>query len=270
MKYLSTIATIFLVAFIFFVSCDKNSDILSPNLAETSVEVETFSEVKAIGLTESEIQNIGEVHNHHLVSAYNKLDGDLKLSQEAQIEEYFTNLDLDISSTGYDANSLYTASFEAHEQFKVNEYLLINTDLNCTELNSHLEIIYSELEQATSFSSFVSAMDDLYSSVATDESLSDFEKEAIKVSIVVSKSSAELWMPTDMGGSGLTSSGVISTGNKWSWRNALIGDISGVIGVMAELGVAGAVLGTVPGTNVAIGIAVGVASAVGSAIGGLT
>lgn len=267
MKYFHVFFAALFFAALVVVSCSKSEDIL----ADEHLKVESvFGEIKAIGLTESDIENIGMVHNFYLKAAYDQLDQNSKYSKENQIEEYFKALDLDISSTGYNSESLYEMSYQSHITLKNSDFFLGHKSLDNTNLNSYLAIIYDELEKSSSSSEFDTRMNDLYDSVSSDTNLNEFEIEAIKVTIVVSKNSANIWMPESLGGQGLTSTGSLGIGAKWNWGNAVLGDISGAMSVMAELGIAGAVLGTVPGTNVAIGLAVGVSAGIGSAIGGLT
>lgn len=254
-----------LVLLIFgFSSCeDQNADQFLPATG--------YLKITAFGLSDTEIDNIGKLHNEVLISSYEGIELVKPENKAAHVREHFYNLDLDIHSTGYDAKSLYDASEQWYHQSKENNFLIRNENLNTAYLNKYLELIYDELSKTTSIQDFEGRMNNLEASLQGDDDLKLFEIEAIKVSISIAKNSAGVWMPTSMGGIGLTSNGIVtSIEKKWNWGGMVLGDISGAMSVMAELGVAGAVLGTVPGTNAAIGVAVAVSSGIGSAIGGLT
>lgn len=272
MKLFSFTQVLFIALVFLLSSCIKTDDVSFAELESVDIisPQETGANAIAVGFTESEIQDIGEIHNQYLAGAYSKLKTDVKQTKLEQVREYFTNLNVDISSTGYTSETLFKMSADAHYNLKANGYFLAQKQLEVENLNSYLELIYDEIDGATSLESFEHRMDALYSSISQDETLEESEIEAVKVTIVVTKNSAALWMPESMGGEGLTSTPEIGPEAKWNWGNAILGDAVGAMSVMAEIGVAGAVLGAVPGTNVAIGLAVGISAGIGSAIGGLT
>lgn len=266
MKFFSLSIASILAISLFFSACQEELGLVSAETHSVETDIANGVHTVAVGFSESEIQEIGKIHNEYLLESYSALDADSKVSKEEQIANYFKNLDVDISSTGYTMESLYEFSVQSYNKLSNNEFLLSNKNTS-TVLDEYLRQIYSELNSALSLDDFISSTQDLYDDVSFSTNISNAEIEAVKVTIVVAQNSASLWMPESMGGEGLTSTPNSAT--KWNWGGAVAGDIGGAMSVMAELGLAGAILGSVPGTNGAIALAVGVSAAIGSALGGI-
>ena len=262
MKHLFSLLVICLLA-LAFVACNKE-----PLPTLNSSEKIASAAVQAFGFTDEEITAIGDIHDYYLKASYEQLSTNSPMTERNQLGEYFSNLNIDLSKLSHTPKSLYSMSLRKYEIMKENNYLLTESEYdNHQVLNDYLQVIYNAVDQTSSFKDFRERMDLLYHNVKSDTRLTEFEAEAVKVTISVAKSSVRLWMPSYMGGEGLSPPSTQHA--KWNWGNAVLGDISGAMSAMAELGIAGAVLGSVPGTNAAIALAVGVSSGIGSAIGGL-
>lgn len=263
MKYLVSIVIYCLFA-IALISCEQNTMSSFEPIEPTSEQ-----RVQPFGLSDSDIDAIGDTHGWYLQHSYAQLSSTSSSTEAHQLGAYFSNLEVDLSNVSYTPKSLYSMSVQKHYALKQNGFFLSASDYsNPQMLNAYLELIFDDVDRASDFQDFRIRMDRLDQQVKSDKGLTGFEVETVLVTISVAKSSVKLWMPPHMGGEGLSAPSKHLA--KWNWGNAVLGDISGAMAVMAELGVAGAVLGSVPGTNAAIGLAVGISSGIGSAIGGLT
>lgn len=134
-------------------------------------------------------------------------------------------------------------------------------------LYAYICTMFDYIDIVSSHDELVDSLAKLKDIVINDSGLTCHEKQTLRAGISVALHSSELWMPTDMGGMGWYDSyGQDIAGRRWSWKNALGGDLVAATGWCFEIVVYGAFGG--PVATAAGAVAGTVACAMSSAFAG--
>lgn len=231
----------------FLVSCNKSNDIDNNSLSYRNAN-------NYFNFSQNEIDSIGINHNIYLLNGI----GDLK-TNSLNLEEKLYNQFIEIGPE-FSIELIDSILMVGQQEFEVSKYF---TDNRTIEIyNTLIEI--SNLDLISKYDNYVLKIDSLYSLIG---SLSDSDKEFLKVCFSVAKNSTKLWLDKEKGGQGLFK--LIhereELESRLCWKCVVAGDVSGAAGVFMGWGVGLAI----PGSNIAIAAAIGFGAAWGSATGAL-
>ena len=198
-----------------------------------------------------EFANINGISNESIrtfLSTYQDFNFPVGFDKTKFIELYLSSL-----------NDLKNASYD-FRNFGHYNYSVI--------LSNSIKAIINDIETIKNYDLFSKDLDEL--KIFYYDKLNCDEYKIFTSVIAVSRNSAKLWMPVDLGGKGFVfSNRANDVGRRW-WQNALIGDCSASAQFMLGVGVGGAVsLSLIPGTNGLFFAAWGIAAGIGSACAAL-
>ena len=245
-----------------FASCD--------NEASELPELPNLEQLNCFSFTSTEIELIGETHNKYLEEVYQSIDFTACIDCRSAIIASFKNIDVDISGLGISLDSLVNLAVDIYDRFESIDLRDWTNPPYSQKVHNYLSTILDAVDQSTSFGSFNIELQGIREIVSNDSTLNCLELDIILGSLEVAEKSAFIWMPQSMGGIGLQSfdnSNIES--RRWSWRNAILGDVASVAADMVALSVVLAVTTAVPPANLALAIGIGVTAAVGSAFAGI-
>lgn len=215
--------------------------------------------------------DIGSYHNQYVLQAYSNVDFNDIDNLKQNILNEFESISFDPS-----ALSISHADFFEHISDQMETLALSNYDIRnvsnhglTEEAFVYIDLILDRIDSISNLSSFNSQMDVLYETVSIN--LNCEEADYVLGTILIAKSSAYLWAPTDIGGYGLydqTFSGSPNYQKKW-WKRALVGDVTGSASYFLGFGTGLAVGIATPGANVAILGGWAISARIGSAFGAL-
>jgi hypothetical protein len=207
--------------------------------------------------------NLGELHNQTVIALYDNVDFTNIASVHPNIEQNFHALDYDPSALNITRTEFDNDAISFCNELKLYNYDMTNwtsSSIQSSDAYPYLEQIISEVKTMTTLLSLNNSLDGVRNSA--QGALSGEQLDIVIGAILIAKSSAYLWSPTNDGGYGLFDQkfdGIIenfgtsdiTTKKKKAILAAIVGDISASGFYFTRLGILGAV-GVVPGGNLAI------------------
>lgn len=203
--------------------------------------------------TDSQIDSIGVIHNDFLEKVY------LPTIQSGYKDPAKLRELTKFMAAQYPVEGLSVGQKDSLIAYSDNVYDRIYNQTNSTlqynnwvghpfsnNLMVYLTALQNQANNAESYTQYVSAVNNLVSKAVRDTSLSCKELQTVKVTASVAKNSAYVWMPTWMGGLGwydTYGAPVVQGKKKWSWTNALGGDLAAASVMCFEVAIAGAMTG---------------------------
>lgn len=234
------------------VACNEREQ--TSSLIQDNENISLMESLSGRIFNQSQIDNIGVLHNHYLSEAISNVNFD-----SDNIQDEINNVFYEITSNGLEL----TQSEKENLLNSSYDYEFISSHLS----NSALSLIDESIDYVNNTDNFTffefQEQIDLWELIANN-SLDEKEIDAILIYLSVLEKSAEFWMPTDLGGSGEgtpTVANASASDNIATWKRCLIADAVGATGVFLQIGLA---LCATPVTLTALAAAVGFGAAYSS------
>lgn len=251
-----------------FVACKKESSSQTTTNSRMTIKSSTR---ECLTLNFVEV-NIGQLHNDGIKKVYEGLDFKDPVAARAKIINNFEAINYDPTTLGITREQFNSETRSIISELEANNYDIRNyTDASITSAASYpyLVNIMNEIEGLVDLTELNQSLDVIENQVNANLTCTD--KDVVLATIKIARSSAQLWLPTNLGGEGYYDQVVLMKGGKTSAAqrlitNAIIADASSLSASFLKWGAMLAVGLEVPGANMAILVGLATDALLGSAM----
>lgn len=252
-KTILAVSSILLFTVIAFLACKKDNGNSITKTSSPNSMARYSSDYIPLDFTQVDI---GQLHNTHVINAYANIDFSSSSLQD-DLFSYFNNYDIDFD-TLMTHDEFIEVLNTVHNNMENCGYDLRNetTSSLSDELKPYYFDVLNECDSIITLLDFNQRLDAILS--AAENSLENEDYDKLKAGIIVAKSSAYLWAPTNMDGYGLYDQLLVNAEPynvqmAARWKKVLIGDVSGLSGYFTVLGTSMAIWASLnPGTGAMI------------------